>query len=126
MWVYASLPDPVVVMEDPDLLRISKETFFYVGLLTLAIFNMFVYVFRSLNKTVEGEGFVTWYYGLIICLNLFVIVASSYISLFNSGERFEYERIGFIIYGSIALMVLWTISWPIYSFARKILAKKAV
>jgi hypothetical protein len=126
MYVYASLPDPVVVMEDPERFVVSKETLFYIILATLAVFNMFVYVFRSLNKTEEGEGFVSWYYGLVICLNLFVIVACSYISLFNSGERFDYERIGIIIYGSVWLMILWAFSWPIFLAGRKIFAKKAV
>jgi hypothetical protein len=124
MYVYASLPDPVVVMEDPERVTLSKEVIFYIILSTLAVFNMFVYVFRSLNKTPEGEAFVSWFYGLVICLNLFVIVAVSYLSLFNSGERFQYERIGVIIYGSIGLMILWAFSWPVYLASRRIFAKK--
>jgi hypothetical protein len=126
MYVYASLPDPVVVMEDPQRFTLSKELLFYIILATLAIFNMFVYVFRSLNKTPEGEGFVSWFYGLVICLNLFFIVAVSYLSLFNSGERFRYEEIGVIIYGSVVLMILWAFSWPVYLAGRKIFAKKVV
>lgn len=124
MYVYASLPDPVVVLEDPERLTLGKEVLFYIILASLAIFNMFVYVFRSLNKTQEGEGFVSWYYGLVICLNLFFIVSCAYISLFNSGERFQYEKIGVIIYGSVALMIIWAFSWPIYLAGRRIIAKK--
>lgn len=126
MYVYASLPDPVVVLEAPDSLSIGKESLFYIILASLAIFNMFVYIFRSLNRTVEGEGFVSWYYGLVICLNLFFIVACAYISLFNSGEQFQYERIGIIIYGSVWLMILWAFSWPVYLAGRKFFPKKAV
>lgn len=126
MYVYASLPDPVVVMDEPERVVLGKETVFYSILITIAVFNMFVYVFRSLNKTEEGEGFVSWFYGLVICLNLFFIVAVSYLSLFNSGERFEYDRIGPIIYGSVSLMVLWAFSWPVYLAGRKYFAKKAV
>ena len=124
MYVYASLPDPVVVMEDPERLTLGKEVVFYIILGLVAVFNMFVYVFRSLNKTEEGEGFVSWFYGLVICLNIFFIVAAAYLSLFNSGERFEYERIGIIIYGSIGLLVAWAFSWPIYLAGRRIVAKK--
>lgn len=126
MYVYASLPDPVVVMDEPERVVLGKETVFYSILITIAVFNMFVYVFRSLNKTEEGEGFVSWFYGLVICLNLFFIVAVSYLSLFNSGERFEYDRIGPIIYGSVSLMVLWAFSWPVYLAGRKYFTKKAV
>jgi O-antigen/teichoic acid export membrane protein len=84
-------------------------------LFLVAIFNMFVYVFRSLNrKRPEGEPFLAWFYGLVICFNLFFIVAVSYVSLFNGGERFEYQRIGIIIYGSIGLMIAWAFAWPVY------------
>ena len=135
MYTYASLPDPVIVMDDEEQVVIGKEVWFYAVLFIVAIFNMFVYVFRSLNKSrpdlaspehsaeARGEAFVSWFYGLVICLNFFVIVAVSYVSLFNGGERFEYERIGFIIYGSIILMIAWAFAWPVY---RLISAKRKV
>lgn len=127
MYTYASVPDPVVIMDNNDeKLTLAKDTWFYINLAVLAVFNMFVYVFRSLNRSEEGESFVSWYYGLVICLNLFMVVAVSYVSLFNSGERFQYERIGVVIYGSIVLMLLWAVSWPIYLAGRKIFLKKTV
>lgn len=115
LYTYAALPDPLVILDGEEQLTIGKEVWFYSILALLAIFNMFVYVLRSLNRNKqEGEGFVAWFYGLVICLNVFIIVTVSYISLFNGGERFEYERIGIIIYGSIALMVAWALAWPVY------------
>jgi len=130
MYTYAALPDPLVILDGKEQLTIGKGTWFYAILALVAIFNMFVYVLRSLNKnrpasqSQEGEGFVAWFYGLVICFNVFIIVAVSYISLFNGGERFEYARIGIIIYGSIMLMVVWALSWPIYLIGRKIFPKK--
>jgi hypothetical protein len=124
MYTYAALPDPLIILDNKEQISIGKETWFYSILAVLAIFNMFVYVLRSLNKTLEGEGFVSWFYGLVITLNLFIIVAVSYISLFNGGERFDYQRIGIIIYGSIALMVAWAFSWPVYLAGKRIFAKK--
>jgi hypothetical protein len=128
MYTYASLPDPLVILDNEEQMTIGKETWFYSILTVLAIFNTFVFVLRSLHRSrpasarqgEEGEGFVSWYYGLVICLNLFIIVAVSYISLFNGGERFEYQRIGIIIYGSVILMVAWAFAWPVYLiFAKK-------
>ncbi|HEX8060775.1 MAG TPA: hypothetical protein VF473_07555 [Cyclobacteriaceae bacterium] len=115
LYTYAALPDPLVILDGEEQLIIGKETWFYAILALVAIFNMFVYVLRSLNKNkAEGEGLVTWFYGLVICLNVFIIVAVSYISLFNGGERFEYHRIGIIIYGSIALLIAWAVVGPVY------------
>ncbi len=121
LYTYAALPDPIVVLDDTEQVSIGKELWFYIVLILVAVFNMFVYVFRSLHRNRrEEEPFVTWFYGLVICFNLFVIVAVSYISLFNGGERFEYHRIGFIIYTSIGLLIAWAFSWPVYSiFAKK-------
>jgi hypothetical protein len=130
LYTYAALPDPLVILDSEEQLTIGKETWFYAILALVAIFNMFVYVLRSLNKSrpasqrQEGERLVTWFYGLVIFLNLFIIVTVSYISLFNGGERFEYQRIGIIIYGSIVLMVAWAVSWPIYLLGRKMFPEK--
>ena len=128
LYTYAALPDPIIVMDDAEQISIGKEVWFYTVLLLVAVFNMFVYVFRSLYRnrptlpdgSREGDAFVAWFYGLVITLNAFFIVAVSYISLFNGGERFEYQRIGFIVYGSIGLMVAWVCAWPVYLiFAKK-------
>lgn len=115
MYTYASLPDPIVILDDTEQISIGKEVWFYSVLFLVAVFNMFVYVFRSLHKNrTDATAFLSWFYGLVICLNLFFIVAVSYISLFNGGERFEYHRIGIIIYGSIGLMIAWAFAWPVY------------
>jgi hypothetical protein len=125
MYTYASLPDPLVILDSEEQLVIGKEVWFYAILAVVAIFNMFVFVLRSLHRNRrEEEGFVTWFYGLVIFFNLFMIVAVSYISLFNGGERFEYQRIGIIIYGSIVLMVAWACGWPVYLLGRKMFPKK--
>lgn len=125
MYVYASLPDPVVVFENPDQIHLSRESVFYTMLFLIASFNSLIYFFRQVNRGEKGEAFNTWFHGQVITLNLFFIVALSFISVFNSSERFDYSRIGVVIYSSIALVALWAISWPLYKifFAQ---SKKAV
>lgn len=119
MYVYAALPDPVIVYDDADQMTLRKEAVFYIFLILIAIFNMFVYVFRRMFNREEEEGFVSWFHGLIICLNLFFVVTLSFLSLYNSNERFDYARIGPIIYGSLILVMAWSVAWPVWLVVRR-------
>jgi hypothetical protein len=80
-----------------------------------------------IGKVFERQPeFRTWFYGLIMTLNIFFIVALIYIAQYNSNERFDYERIAFIIYGSVGLIVLWACFWPAYLVFRRLSAKPSV
>ncbi|MCI0751916.1 MAG: hypothetical protein L0Y35_08765, partial [Flammeovirgaceae bacterium] len=57
--------------------------------------------------------------GLVITINIFLIVTFSYLQLNNSGEKFDFERIGFIIYGSLILCGLWLLAGPALLIMRK-------
>lgn len=120
-YVYASLPEIVSLMEGAGSASISREHFFYIALAVLAAFNMLVFVLRRLYSIgEEAWNVVAWFYGLVIFLNLFLLVSLSFASLINSGERFDYPRIGVIIYGSITLLAVWGVSWPISQVVRRI------
>lgn len=125
MYVYAALPDPVIVYDDGHETTLRREAVFYIFLFLLAIFNMLVYVFRRVFARESDEPFVSWYHGLAICLNLFFIVSLAFLSLYNSNEKFDYPRIGPIIYGSIALVVVWTIGWPVWLVIRKLVGTRS-
>jgi hypothetical protein len=125
MYVYASLPDPIVFSESPKVISLSKETLFYMALAMIAFTNASVFaVTRILPES--DQDFKAWFYGLVACANVFFIVGLSFISLYNSTEKFDYERIGFIIYGTLILLAGWSISWPIFKTAQRFLSKPAV
>jgi hypothetical protein len=124
MYVYASLPESVEVHGGPDAVLISREGIFYGMLVLIALVNVLVLVILRLHR--GRPEFPTWFCGLIITLNLFFIVALSYISLFNSGENFRYERLGIIIYGSVWLVIAWTAAWPVYALVTRITNKATV
>jgi hypothetical protein len=90
---------------------LDRETMFYVMLVLIAVCNVLVYLISRLYPT--QEMLRAWFHGLVITLNIFFIIALSLVSLFNSQERFDYSRIGFVIYGSVGLVVLWALSWPV-------------
>jgi len=90
----------------------------------IALANVMVYLFS--RNLAPGEDFRIWIHGLVISLNIFFIIGMSFIGLYNSAEHYDFNRLGFIIYSSVGLFVLWAISWPIYLVVRKRTAKQTV
>lgn len=123
MYVYAGLPEQVSIAEEGGATTyvMNKEALFYSALGFILILNLLVYLFSK--SITPSESFRTWLHGLVITLNIFFVVGFSFIGLYNSSERFDYTRIGPIIYGSVILIVVWAIAWPIYSAGRRIFAK---
>jgi nitrate reductase NapE component len=122
LYVYASLPEQVVVLEDGlESLSISRDSLFYSAMVVIALVNVVVYLFSK--RIAPSEQFRTWINGLVITLNIFFIIALSFIGVYNSSENYDYSRIGFIIYGSVGLVALWIISWPVYIVFEKLSAK---
>lgn len=123
MYVYAGLPEEVNIAEEGGATTyvLSKETLFYCAIAFVAILNLLVYLFSK--SITPSEGFRTWLHGLVITLNIFFVVGFSFIGLYNSSENFDYPRIGPIIYGSIILVVLWSLAWPVYFLGRRAFSK---
>ena len=123
MYVYAGLPEQVSVAEEGGATShvMDKEALFYAALGFILILNLLVYLFSK--SITPSESFRTWLHGLVITINIFFVVGFSFIGLYNSAERFDYARIAPIIYGSVILIALWAIAWPVYSVGRKLFAK---
>lgn len=124
LYVYASLSQNVTVWEeDLSLTVITRESFFYSLLAFLAITNVLIYVVKPFYKR---DDFLLWFYGLIITLNIFFIISIGFIAIYNSGEQFDFNYIGVFIYGSVFLVALWAIGWPVYALIKKLSHKPAV
>jgi hypothetical protein len=125
LYTYAALPLDVVVNENGgSFISIGKDNFFYFAAALIAVINTMVFV---VNKFYGKEmDFRTWFYGLVICLNFFFVVALNFISLYNSGDEFDYSRIEFLILGSTGLFVVWALGWPVYSLFKKFYLKESV
>lgn len=122
LYGYASLQEEVGVYENgTEIMRISRDTFFYIALGLLAVINVLVYLVASVSK--QNTEFRTWFYGLIITFNLFFIIGIAFVSLYNSGEGYDYTRLETIIYGSIALFSIWTVGWPLYIGYKRFLGR---
>ena len=125
MYIYASLPERVIIQEGLEAVSMSRDVVFYLSLGTVALINVLVFVMAKLYGN-SNEAFSTWFIGQIIVLNFFFSTVLGYFNVLNSGEKFEFERLGIVIYGSIWLIFIWAIGWPVYAFSRKFLSKQAV
>ena len=125
MYVYASLPESILVREGEASQSISRDGLFYSTLALLAAFNTLIFIISRLYSG-KNEYFRAWFFGLVTLFNLFLVVALQFLNLYNSQERFDYESIGSIIYGSISLVVLWSSLWPAYYLLQRITRKEPV
>jgi uncharacterized membrane protein len=125
LYGYAGWQENMIIQDDAtDQIAVNREVLFYSLVAVFALVNVLVYVIARLYT--REEDFRTWFHGLIITINIFFIIALSLIGVYNSSESFDYNRIGFIIYGSIGLVILWAMTWPLYIIYRKIFVKQAV
>lgn len=123
--VYASLPEEVVVQQSGIRYdTLSRETVFYLALALITFINVLVFIIGSLFP--QENTFRVWFNGLVITLNLFLVVALFVLNAVNSTEKFDFGRIGFLVYGSVGLVVIWSLTWPLYLLYRKIFAKDKV
>lgn len=123
LYVYASYPDIIQLSEGGE--GITRDGLFYVALALLGILNALVFLVNRLMPS-QDPLFHSWFYGLIVFFNLFMIVALEFFNLYNSQERFDYARIGYIIYGSVAMIILWASLWPIARITRSMGAHQSV
>jgi hypothetical protein len=125
LYVYAGLPQEVIIQDEGgETVAISNEAFFYIVMFLMAIANAMVYAMAKVFKA--NEDLRTWFYGLVTTLNIFFVIGMNMVSLYNSNEKYDFARIDFIIYGSVALIVVWAISWPIYSLFKRVISKPSI
>lgn len=124
LYIYASLPETILLGDQPDGLQFSRSVFFYSAVGILAILNSST-LFISRLYPAQAAAFKAWYFGMVAVINLFFIVSMAFISVSNGSEKFDYESIGTIIYGVVALVLIWLVAWPIYRIINALLAKNA-
>ncbi len=125
LYVYASLPLEVTLQEGEQPKTISREVLFYTVLGIIGLVNVLVFLVAKFF-TEEQKDFKTWFYGFVTAVNLFMVTVINFLGVYNSGERFDYSNLGVLIYGSIGLIALWSISWPVYTFYQKLSSKQSV
>ncbi|HOX82789.1 MAG TPA: hypothetical protein PLS08_07150 [Chryseolinea sp.] len=122
---YISLPETVAIQENGvSQVAVGKELFFYLAMALLGFINLLVFIIAKLYA--KQTDFRTWFYGLIITFNIFFIIATSFLNVYNSSEKYNYNNIAFAVYGSLALIITWAVAWPIYSVYIKFFPKQSI
>jgi len=119
LYIYASLPEFVVYSLSDSVFQkaaVSRETFFYVSLGFLAGVNFLFYAL-SKNMRYQSEAINTilkqWQLSLASVLNFFFIIIINFIQIVNSGENFNYDYFGYLIYVILAVILIWIFSLPV-------------
>jgi len=121
-YVYAGLPEDVALWQEGSNVSVSRDALFYISLSLIALINVMVFMVRSIIGQ-KDQRFTTWFYGLIISVNLFFIASFGLLNVFNGGDRYNYSSMAPAIYGSLLLICFWIASWPVYLLSQKILSK---
>lgn len=118
LYVYASLSAQVVYSLSDKFIdkgAIDREAFFYVALFSVAFINFLLYALSRNLKYRQpeiNELLKNWQLSLAVVFNIFYIVILNFIQVVNSGEKFNYDYFGYLIYVSIALLILWIFALP--------------
>jgi len=121
-YMYAGLPEQVSFSESEGSLSISRNGFFYFSIVLFAVINALVFVVRALLSNGD-QGFSSWFYGLIVTFNFFFLTSLGFIHVFNGGDRYNFSNMGPAMYGSLILLCVWMISWPVILLYKKIVSR---
>jgi len=124
LYVYASLPESVVIRET-ERMEISREWLFYILVGAIVLINLLVYLIKMMYQD-GGESLRAWFHGLIITINIFFIISMQALNVYNSSEMFDHSLVSIYLTGSLGLILLWALAWPIYLLAQKVFFKPAV
>lgn len=121
LYTYAGLPETVVIQED-EYVAISREWWFYIMMISMVLINSLVYLLKTfLPDHIDLRG---WFHGLIITINMFLIISMNAMSVYNSTQVFDHSRVIYYVTGSLTLIVLWALLWPVYRIYQKYFPKE--
>jgi len=123
LYVYASLPETVIIQENEQV-SLTREWLFYILLLIIVVINALVYLFKLMFQ--ESENLRAWFHGFIITINIFLIVSMQALNVYNSNETFNHSLVVLYLTGSISLIILWAAFWPVYLIFQKFRFKQTV
>lgn len=127
-WVYAGLPDMVAYAGDnfSNFEYLDKDFFFNFYMIIIGVFNITIYFLalrfakrKNISKR-KGNKLAGWFYGLSFVINLFLIFSMMFLSILNSGEKFDYSNFGYLVYFTLGMVILWILSLPFVIYSSRV------
>lgn len=130
MLSYTFLPEQVGVQANEigdASIFITKESFFYTGLVVFAACNIICFFFiRMMDAIPASSGFyfrneyfkdniTGWFAGFVTIINLFLMLAIVYIALFNHQGDYHISQFSALVYLPPILVIL-SLAWLAYIF----------
>ena len=113
LYTYAGLPQDVTFLNLQGIAgTLSRDIYFYIVIGVLVLANVLPLI--MIRGGFKSDFFKAWVYGLIVACNIFFCMGLGFVSIFNSTESYDFSRIAVTIYGSVALVALWSFVWPLY------------
>jgi hypothetical protein len=123
LYMYASLPETVVIQED-EYVAIDREWLFYILMISIVVINALVYMVKAMFP--HEQNLRAWFHGLIITNNVFFIIAMNALNVYNTTDSFNQSLVIYYVTGSLALILVWAAIWPLYLVYQKIFVKQAI
>jgi hypothetical protein len=109
MFVYADVPQMVIVYKQADLVyRIAKDVLFYVALATMVVPHFIVgQIARMLSKMNFAPQVSNWFALFTVVTNIFFIVSLYFVNILNSLEKFDFNYFGYLTVLGLLLVLGW-------------------
>ena len=120
LYVYASIPDEVVIYKATDTdYRITRELFFYASLITIVLPNMVVAIVGYFLKTMKvDQTTVSWFNLFPVIVNIYLVIALFFVEILNSLEKFDFHYFGYLTVVGLIFLLLWVVKM-IFLIAKK-------
>ena len=92
-----------------NLQSFDKETFFYLTVALIGLFNMLAF---PVQRILKSDFHISWFYGLLACLHFFLISILIVLSVINSNEKYDYTNLGPLLILSFVLFSGWILALP--------------
>ena len=119
--VYAFLPDPSGLLYNKEgyrLFNVSKNTFFYVTLFIFILLQVILFLFNKIiltnHRTIIMQHIETWFLGMRLAINLFIILLLVFIGLANNAIDFEFSSIIYLPYLAPMIVIIWLLALPVF------------